>query len=313
VSLAEIERRAPAKFQDPEVTADGERRAQVDFRAMRTLWINTGTLCNLACVNCYIESSPKNDALVYISAQEVAQYLDELDELGTGREVGFTGGEPFMNPQMTAILEDTLRRGYRALVLTNAMRPMMKQGAALKRLNELYGDRLVVRVSVDHYSRELHEEERGHNTWAKMVDGLKWLADNGFQLDIAGRTRWGEDEGELRAGYARLFGKLGVPVDAHDPEELLLFPEMDPNAHVPEVTTACWGKLGIDPASIMCATSRMVVKRKGWDRPGVVACTLIPYEREFELGTTLRESMKPVKLNHINCAKFCVLGGGSCS
>ncbi|SDG08142.1 4Fe-4S single cluster domain-containing protein [Limimonas halophila] len=313
MSVAQTKSRAPAKFEDPEFTADGERRAQVDFQAMRTLWINTGTLCNLACTNCYIESSPKNDALVYISLQEVARYLDELDELGTGREVGFTGGEPFMNPQMTAILEDTLRRGYRALVLTNAMRPMMKQGEALKRLNETYGDQLVIRVSVDHYSRDLHEEERGHNTWAKMVDGLKWLADNGFQLDIAGRTRWGEDECGLREGYARLFGKLGVPVDAHDPEELLLFPEMDPNAHVPEITTACWGKLGIDPSSIMCASSRMVVKRKGWDRPGVVACTLIPYDREFEFGETLRESMKPVKLNHINCAKFCVLGGGSCS
>ena len=302
-----------AKFNDPHRTATGEPRAQVDFHALKTLWINTGTLCNLACANCYIESSPRNDALVYISAAEVGGFLDELDALGTGEEVGFTGGEPFMNPEMLPMLADTLERGYRALVLTNAMKPMMKCAAGLKALNERHGDRLVIRVSVDHYSRELHEAERGANTWAKMVEGLGWLAANGFTVDVAGRTRWGEDVGELRAGYARLFADLGLPVDAHDPGELILFPEMDPNAEVPEITPKCWSKVGVDPASIMCATSRMVVKRKGHSAPGVVACTLIPYDTEFEFGRSLRESMQPVKLNHINCAKFCVLGGGACS
>ena len=67
----------PEKFRDPEVTARGERRARVALSGLRTLWINTGTLCNIACVNCYIESSPRNDALSYISAAEVAAYLDE--------------------------------------------------------------------------------------------------------------------------------------------------------------------------------------------------------------------------------------------
>jgi hypothetical protein len=63
----------------------------------------------------------------------------------------------------------------------------------------------------------------------------------------------------------------------------------------------------------MCASSRMVVKRKGSDHPVVVACTLIPYDSQFELGRTLREATRTVPLNHPNCAKFCVLGGGSCS
>jgi hypothetical protein len=218
-----------------------------------------------------------------------------------------------MNPGIAAMLEDALARGYRVLVLTNAMRPMMKHAEALKALNARFGARLVIRVSVDHYSKELHEAERGADTWDKMLDGLAWLAREGFTLDVAGRTRWGEDEAELRAGYARLFAALGVPVDAHDPAQLTLFPEMDPEAEVPEITTACWDKLGLDPSSIMCATARMVVKRKGADRPAVLACTLIPYDPEFELGTSLRESLAPVKLNHVNCAKFCVLGGGACS
>jgi hypothetical protein len=82
---------------------------------------------------------------------------------------------------------------------------------------------------------------------------------------------------------------------------------------VPEITTACWGILKKSPDSVMCASARMVVKRKGAERPAVVACTLLPYDPQFELGSTLAESVGAVRLNHPHCAKFCVLGGAACS
>ena len=63
----------------------------------------------------------------------------------------------------------------------------------------------------------------------------------------------------------------------------------------------------------MCASSRMVIKRKGADRPTVVSCTLLPYDGAFEMGASLAEAAQPVKLNHRYCARFCVLGGASCS
>jgi len=88
----------PAKFQDPVVTLTGAPRAHVRLRALDTLWFNTGTLCNLTCGHCYIESSPKNDRLVYLSAAEVGEYLDEIERLSLGTSlIGFTGGEPFIN------------------------------------------------------------------------------------------------------------------------------------------------------------------------------------------------------------------------
>ncbi len=143
---------ARAKFSDPFRTARGETRAWVAPDRLHTLWFNTGTLCNLTCQTCYIESSPRNDRLVYLSAAEVARYLDEAvqDDLGT-ELVGFTGGEPFMNPELPAMLAAVLARGLRALVLTNAMRPMRKMQAALGNLRR-YGARLVIRVSLDHYT-----------------------------------------------------------------------------------------------------------------------------------------------------------------
>lgn len=301
------------KFVDPVVTAQGELRAKVTLGTLDTLWINTGTLCNLACEHCYIESTPTNDRLAYLTLDEVSAYLDEIEakQLGT-RLIGFTGGEPFMNPAFIAMLEDTLSRGFEAMVLTNAMRPMMKVKAGLMALREAYGAKLAIRVSLDHYTREWHERERGKRSWKPSIDGLKWLTMHGFKLNVAGRLFSGESEAVVRAGFARLFDTEAIAVNANDPVELVLFPEMDVNIDVPEITEACWGILHKTPADVMCASSRMIVKRKGEAHPSVVACTLLPYDHQFELGRTLAEAKKEVALNHPHCAKFCVLGGARC-
>ena len=302
------------KFRDPSLTAKGERRARVALRALETLWINTGTLCNLTCQNCYIESSPSNDRLVYMTTSEVAGYLDEIqrERLPT-RTIGFTGGEPFMNPDLLAMLDDALGRGFDVLVLTNAMKPMAKCQSGLLALHARHGGKLTLRVSVDHYGQSVHELERGRRSWQPTLDGLKWLSANGFRIDVATRRLSGESETEMRAGFARLFAEHRIVIDAGDPVRLMVFPEMDATADVPEITEACWGILHKSPADVMCSSSRMVVKRKGAEAPAVLACTLLPYDRQFELGRTLAEASGSVPLNHPHCAKFCVLGGAACS
>ena len=313
------------KFDNSDWTATGEPRARVTLSALRTLWINTGSLCNIACRNCYIESSPENDRLAYISRAEVRGYLDEIATDGWPvTEIGFTGGEPFMNPDMLGMLDDALGRGFAALVLTNAMQPMLRPSIrdGLLRLEDAYGARLTMRVSLDHYSKALHEEERGVDTYDKTIEGIDWLAENGFSLALAGRTCWGESEADERTGYAALIAERAWPVDAEDPVSLVLFPEMDERADVPEITENCWSILGKSPTEVMCATSRMVVKRRGAETPMVLPCTLLPYDPAFEMGTTLAEASRAdggmfevgaVKLCHPHCAKFCVLGGGACS
>ena len=308
----EAPRLDPAKFRDPHVTAKGERRARVALERLETLWFNTGTLCNLTCLNCYIESSPRNDALVYLAPAEAAGFLDEAQALGA-REIGFTGGEPFMNPEIVPMLEDALARGFEVLVLTNAMRPMRRHEAALLSLRARWGARLTLRVSLDHHTAAVHEAERGPATFRKTLDGLVWLARAGVSLAVAGRRLTDETEPEARAAFARLFARLDVPLDASDPARLVLFPEMDAGCDVPEITESCWGILQKSPADVMCASSRMVVRRKGATNARVVACTLLPYDPQFELGPTLAGAQGDVALNHPHCAKFCVLGGASCS
>lgn len=304
------------KFSDPDVTADGAPRASVPLVGARTLWFNTGTLCNIECLRCYIESSPTNDRLVYITRAEVEDFLGQIAARGWPvTEIGFTGGEPFLNPQMIGMAEAALEAGHDCLILTNAMRPMtrprMRDG--LRDLIARFGDRLTLRVSLDHHSPEKHDEERGAGAFERTLDGMRLLRDAGARMAVAGRTLWNEPEAEARAGYAALFAREGFDIDPADPAACVLFPEMDEAADVPEITPSCWNILGKSPRDVMCATSRMVVKRKGAARPTVLACTLLPYDPQFELGETLAEAERPVKLNHPHCARFCVLGGASCS
>lgn len=304
------------KFEDPRITAKGEDRAIVELSHPETLWFNTGTLCNITCENCYIESSPTNDRLVYLTAADVTDFLDQLDDRRWGvREIGFTGGEPFMNPVMTDLARLALERGYDVLVLTNAMLPMMRPSvlAGLARINTAHPGRLTLRISVDHWSENLHDKERGAGSFRRTLQGMDWLRDNGIRMTVAGRTMWHETDAEARAGYAALYADRGYAIDAMHPGETVLFPEMDESAPVPEITTACWSILDKDPAEVMCSSSRMVVRRKGADRPAVLACTLLAYDPQFELGATLEQAERPVHLNHPHCAKFCVLGGASCS
>ena len=314
--MSKARSRPGTKFSDPETTAAGEPRARVSLRSLDTLWFNTGTLCNIECANCYILSSPTNDALVYLTLAEVEVYLDEIrDQALPTREIAFSGGEPFMNPDMAAMAELALSRGFRVLILTNAMRPMMRPSVRrqIARLAGEHGPRLTLRISLDHHGASFHDEQRGDGSFETSLTGMRWLRDNGVTMAVAARTLWNESQDESRAAFDALFRREGFQIDAADPGMLVLFPEMDETVDVPEITTACWGILGKTPDSVMCSNARMVVKRRGAAHPVVLACTLLAYDPQFELGRTLSQAARPVALNHPHCAKFCVLGGASCS
>lgn len=306
----------PAKFNDPNVTAKGERRASVAFKTLKTLWFNSGSLCNIECANCYIKSSPTADHFVYLTAEEIAPYLDEIDALYPAPiEIGITGGEPYLNPEIIAISEMALSRGHNLLVLTNAMKPIMRPRIqkGLLDLQARFAGQMTLRVSLDHFTAKGHDQERGAGSFEKAIAGMNWLSRHGFTVHIAGRAAFSENLKAARQGYADLIAAQGWDIDAADEAAVLLFPEMDARIDVPEITTQCWDILNISPDSMMCASSRMVVKRKGEDAPAVLACTLLWDDLQFEMGKTLEQSRSAVKLNHPHCAKFCVLGGASCS
>jgi sulfatase maturation enzyme AslB (radical SAM superfamily) len=299
------------KFNDPFITADGNKRAFIEAKKINTLWFNTGTLCNIECKNCYIESSPKNDRLVYLTFDEVKLFIDEaIDNNLKTKEIGFTGGEPFMNKDILKMVDYALEKKFKVLILSNAMKPLLNKKEELLKLRH---PNLTIRVSIDHYNKTKHEEVRGKGTYEVMMEGLNWLSKNNFNFALATRLLWDESENNLRQNFQEFINTYQLNLDAYSNEQLVTFAEMNEKIDTPEITTDCWGILNKDPNDIMCSWSRMVVKKKGSKKPSVIACTLLPYDEEFDLGESLTNSLQKIYLNHKHCSKFCVLGGSSCS
>ncbi len=304
------------KFSNPLITANQKKRAHIGFQEFDTLWFNTGTQCNLQCKNCYIESSPKNDRLLYITKDDVQSYIEELSEMSVDQAtkpiIGFTGGEPYMNPHFSEVLELSLSHGYECLVLTNAMHPMMRRRESILNLHNLYGDKLKFRISLDHHTEEIHNQERGPQAWKIAMKGIKWLDEQNISWSIAGRSLTKESDETMIDNYRKALRHEGIESE-HSKEKFVIFAEMKPNADTPEITTECWGILNKKPQDIMCSSSRMVMKEKSTNKMSVAACTLLPYDEEFISRSNLKDSLKPISLNHRFCSQFCVLGGSSCS
>jgi predicted phosphodiesterase/pyruvate-formate lyase-activating enzyme len=280
-----------------------EPKPEIALTALQTLWINTGTLCNITCAGCFMESSPSNDALSYFTLADLIALLDEAP--ATLREIGFTGGEPFMNPEIMPMLQAVLARGLHALVLTNAMRPMQRHQAALARLLAAHPGQLSLRVSLDHFTADLHEALRGPGSFAPSLAGLRCLSAIGAPLSVAARTPWGQTEAMLRAGFAALFAAEGLRLNAQDQAELILFPEMDADSPLPPVTQAALAALPPDKP-LMCANARMAVRRRGAAAASLTPCTLLP-------ARELPGWESKITLDHPHCGRFCVYGGASCA
>lgn len=300
------------KFLNKNFTADNKPRAFIKLTELKTLWFNTGTLCNLKCADCYIESSPTNDSLQYINLVDVKKYIKEITENRIDLElIGITGGEPFMNPYIFNILEYLLKLNFKVLILSNGMRPIELKFKQLLFLPNLKN--LTIRISIDHYKKEKHEKNRGRDTWNKLIDNLVWLNKNNINLNIASKILEDENEHQVRKGFESLFKNIKVNLDVFKKDILVLFPIMNFVEPATEITQECWKILNKDPSQIMCASSRMIVKKKNQKNTKVLACTLITKDKNFELGSNLVSAKKKVYLNHPFCSQFCVLGNSSCS
>ena len=255
------------------------------------------------------ESSPTNNSLKYIKFKSVKSYINEIikNKMDT-KTIGFTGGEPFMNPDIIEMLDLSLISGFQVLVLSNGLRPIELKFKKLKELPNIKN--LTIRLSIDHYQKTFHEKIRGINTWNKLIENIKWLYKNNFKLTFASRLE-DETEQEKRLGFAKLFNDLNLSIEVYNKEVLVLFPPMDQALPATEISQECWSVLKKDQI-VSCVLAQEWLSTKKNLFAKVLACTLITKEKDFELGVELN-SKKIVYLNHPFCSQFCVLGNSSCS
>lgn len=216
------------------------------------LWIYTNFHCNLACDYCAVASAPRA-ARRALSIDQVRSIVDEALAEGF-QELYFTGGEPFLHPEITDMLVHAAERTT-TVVLTNAM---LFRGRRREGLDALAGrPNLTVQTSLDGATASTHDAHRGDGSFARTIEGLGLLVELGVNVRVA-LTETPENRSEIPAVRA-LLEHLGVP-----PECLAVRPllrrgfsdsglDIATRSTVPELTVTAeglaWHPAGADRAS----------------------------------------------------------------
>jgi MoaA/NifB/PqqE/SkfB family radical SAM enzyme len=290
-------------------TREGDPRGYIQPRALDELWFHTGTICNLRCPFCLEGSMPGNNRLQPLTLADAQPFIQEAVALGA-RQFSFTGGEPFVIPEMVSILDYALDFNP-CLVLTNATEPLLNRLGAVALLAKKHFP-LQFRVSLDYPDPARHDAGRGHGNFHLSLKVMEQLHRFGFTVSIARQSAENEEIESVNRAYRPFLEKAGLPADTH----IVVFPELhEPGSHpdVPHIAESCMTtyKTAEERDRFMCSFSKMVIKRHGQMR--VYACTLVDDDEDYDLGGTLSEAMRiRVMLKHHRCYN-CFANGASCS
>lgn len=275
----------------------GETPPRVALRALDTLWFQVGgTLCNLACTHCFVSCSPTNHTHEFLTLDEIRPFLAEAVELGV-KEYYFTGGEPFLNPEMEAILEETLRCGP-ASVLTNGLLLDPARARRLRALADAAAYSLDLRVSLDGFDAESNDPIRGDGTFERILGGIRNLHQAGLNPVVTVTEVYrenGSDDGKQR--FFDLLRELGVAKP-----RLKILPVFR-IGHEAERGGAYekWQRLrgGDAPEDgwdhLQCSSCRMVTDQ------GVWVCPILVNEPSGKMGERLADTLGTFPLEHPAC------------
>jgi len=281
---------------------------QVELGSLDTLWFQVaGTVCNLACTHCFISCSPTNHTHELMSLEEILPYLEEGVELGV-KEYYFTGGEPFLNPEMEAILEAALARGS-ANVLTNGHPLNPARCRRLAALSDGSDYSLDLRVSLDGYDAATNDPIRGAGSFDKAVAGIRHLIAAGLNPVIT--VTEVQDDNVTPAGKERFFELLRELGVGHP--RLKVLPVFHLGAEAERGGAyETWQRLRQGDAPdgtwdhLQCSSCRMVTDQ------GVWVCPILVNEPSGRMGSHLADTLEPFDLAHPACWT-CHVYGVSCT
>ena len=282
---------------------------KVSLSHLDELWFQVaGTRCNLTCHHCFISCSPHNRNFDFLSRDDIQRHLKESVTLGV-KGYYFTGGEPFLNPEMADILIDTLQYGP-ATVLTNAT--VLKEDwlGRLRIAHEQSRYSLEFRVSIDGFSAETNDPIRGRGTFDRAIRGVTQLVDHDFLPIITATRTWPDsDDQTVLAAFNEVLKKHGY----HHPR-IKLLPTLKIGAE--ESRSGGYSKHQrvtpelleqFDVTQLVCEHARIVTDR------GVHVCPILIESADSVLGDTLQESVEaPFNIVHGACYT-CYQYGAICS
>jgi molybdenum cofactor biosynthesis enzyme MoaA len=242
-----------------------------------------------------------------MSFDQVLPYLEEAVQLGI-KEFYFTGGEPFINPDLPKILASTLRIGP-ATVLTNGtlFSPELVKELATMRDASIYS--LELRVSIDGFSTETNDPIRGPGTFKRAMRGIKLLLDGGFLPIITAMRSWPiEQDAAQLTGFKNSLAEIGYSYP-----RIKLLPSLkigqealrDRGYSEHDYITKSM-MVGYDSSELMCSNSRIISVR------GVHVCPILVDQPDSILGTRLSDAKPAFELRYQACMT-CYQYGALCS
>jgi molybdenum cofactor biosynthesis enzyme MoaA len=271
------------------------------------LWIQVaGTLCNLKCAHCFVSCGPGEDRHALMARDQVRARIAEALPLGV-KEFYFTGGEPFVHPQMVEILADTLAHGP-CTVLTNGTLFTDRLAGSIRDLSHGSRYSLEIRVSLDGHRAEEHDAFRGTGSFERAIAGVVALARHGLLPIVTVTQKSDEDPRSIRERYLELLRAAGVTRP-----RLKMVPMFQLGREVrrtrgyraPE-TLANLPAQAFDPHRLQCGSCRAVTSQ------GVFVCPLLVDEAGARMGTLIAESLGPFTLSHGACYT-CYVTGMTCA
>ena len=302
--MSRTEIRRSLKMVGEEASVLSPNPPELQLEALDTLWLQvTGTLCNIACLHCFISCGPKNHQHEMLTIEQVRAALDAAREQGT-REYYFTGGEPFLHPQIRELITMTLQQGP-LNILTNGILIDDDTAAWLGETFRKSAYSLDLRVSLDGSTAEDNDKVRGKGTYQKIIAGIERLARNGINPVITvTEVRPEMGRPQERAAFMQFLRSIGLS----KPRLKFLAPFLigrevrrtrgyadDELLHEGDLFPG-------EEQKLQCSSCRMVTD------DGVYPCPLLINIPSAKMGQSLQDGLKPIKLAWQPCYTCHVFG-----
>jgi MoaA/NifB/PqqE/SkfB family radical SAM enzyme len=211
------------------------------------------------------------------------------------REFYFTGGEPFMHPDIFEMIEFCLQHGPLS-ILTNGVLIDKKTATRLREVFDASRYSFDLRVSLDGTTAAQNDPIRGRGTFRQIVEGVRQLASVGLNpvltvTEVEGATEAGRD------AFRELLAGIGLT----KPRMKFLAPfrigrEERRSGGYEEHERLVEGDLldGEDEA-LQCSSCRMVTAK------GAYPCPILVEVDDARMGDTLADAIRPITLSHPAC------------
>jgi MoaA/NifB/PqqE/SkfB family radical SAM enzyme len=278
------------------------------FRSLDTVWVQiTGTLCNIACRHCFVSAGPKSESIPVMSRGQVESAIAEACALGA-RDAYFTGGEPFLHPEIRPIVEFTLER-MPLTILTNGI--LIDEPLAAWIGERFASSRYSfdLRVSLDGATEATNDRVRGHGVYRQVMEALRRLARAGVSPVVTVV----EHEESLQTADARVELTETLRAAGIGRPRVKFLPLLRLGREEGRSRGYRDGeRLGEDSIApeveetLMCATSRTMTAH------GAFTCPILVEREDARLGSTLREAGRAIHLRWPAC-HTCVVEGLRCA